>query len=51
MRGYEEVVKVLLERGGINPNQADTRYGRTPLLWATVKGHEEVVRMLLERED
>ena len=42
---------MLLERVGINPDQADTKYGRTPLSWAAAKGHEGVVKMLLERED
>jgi len=51
IRGYEGVVKILLEREDINPNQADTGYGRTPLSWAAKNGHEGVVRILLERED
>jgi len=50
IRGYEGVVKILLEREDINPNQADTGYGRTPLSWAAKNGHEGVVRILLERE-
>ena len=50
-RGYEGVVKMLLEREGINPHKADTRYGRTPLSWAAENGHERVVRLLLERDD
>ena len=50
IKGYEEVVKILLEREDINPNQAGTYYGRTPLAWAAERGHEGVVRILLERE-
>jgi len=50
-RGQEEVVRVLLEREGVNPDQADTRDGRTPLSWAAECGHKGVVKMLLERED
>ena len=50
-RGYEEVVKILLEREDINPDQADTKYGQTPLSWAAENGHERVVKMLLERGD
>jgi len=50
-RGHEEVVKVLLEREDINPDQGDTRYNRTPLSWAADNGHEGIVKMLLERED
>ena len=45
---YEEVVKVLLEREDVNPNQADTVYGRTPLLCATQHGREGVIKILLE---
>jgi len=50
-RGHDGVVKMLLERGDVKPDQTDTYYGRPPLLWAAAKGHEGVVRMLLERED
>jgi len=50
-RGHEGVVRILLERSDVNPDTADTEYGRTPLLWAAENGHEGVVRMLLERND
>ena len=50
IRGHEGVVKMLLEREDVNPNQADTEYGRTPLWWAAEEGHKEVVKLLLERE-
>ena len=50
-RGQEEVVKVLLEREDVNPNTADTKYGRTPLWWAAKNGNEGLVKILLERED
>ena len=49
--GQKEVVGVLLERVDIDPNKADTKYGRTPLSWAAGMGHEEVVKALLGRED
>jgi len=49
IKRYEGVVKILLEREDINPDQADT--GRTPLIWAAMSGHEGVVRILLERVD
>ena len=42
---------MLLGREDINPNQADTRNGRTPLSWAAEGQHEGVVKLLLERED
>ena len=51
VRGYEGVVKMLLEREDVNLNQPDTYNGRTPLSWAANKGHEGVVKMLLKRED
>jgi len=50
-KGYEVIVKVLLDQENVNPNKADSFYGRTPLSWAAMNGHEGVVRMLLGRED
>ena len=50
-KGYEEVVKILLEREDVDPNQADTKYGQTPLSWAAENGHEAIVKILLERGD
>ena len=51
MSGHDGVVKVLLERGDINPNHGDTTSGSTPLSLAAEGGHEGVVKMLLARED
>ena len=51
MKGHDGVAKMFLERGDVNPNQADTGFGRVPLSWAAERGHEGVVKMLLERED
>ena len=48
VRGNEDVVGMLLEREDIDPNTADTEYGRTPLLWG---GYEGIVKLLLDRED
>jgi len=42
-RGYEEVVKMLLKRGDVNPNQAETDWGQAPLWLACFYGHEGVV--------
>ena len=42
---------MLLERDDVNPDQADIRYGRTPLSWAAGGGREKAVKMLLERKD
>ena len=50
-RGHDGVVKRLLERKDVNPDQPDTEYGRTPLSWATWRGREGVVKMLLERKN
>ena len=51
LRGQQEVVRVLLERGDVNPNRADTKHGRTPLSWAAGNGHEGIVKVLLERKN
>jgi len=51
VRGQEGVVKMLLEREEVNPDQVDTEYGRTPLSWAAGSGQEGVAKMLLKRED
>jgi len=50
INGHGEVVKMLLEQEEINPDQADTDYGRTPISYAAEKGHSGIVKMLLERE-
>ena len=50
-KGHEGVVKMLLERDDINPDQADADWGSTPLIWAANHEHEGVVKLLLERED
>ena len=50
-KGYEDVVKMLLEREYFNPNTIDNKYGRTPLSLAVEYGHEGVVKIILERED
>ena len=49
--GHEGIVKLLLEREGVNPDIPDTEYGQTPLLWAARNGHEETVKLLLERKN
>jgi len=50
-KGHEGVVKLLVQLGDINPTTADTKYGRTPLLWAIERGNEGVVKLLLEHGD
>ena len=48
--GHEAIVKMLLEREEVDPDQADTEYGGTPISWAACNEHEAVVKVLLERE-
>jgi len=35
----------------VNPDTADTNYGRTSLSLPAENGHKDLVRMLLKRED
>jgi hypothetical protein len=49
--GHEAVVKLLLDKEGVDPDSKDTLYGQTPLGWAAANGHEAVVKLLLDRED
>ena len=51
MKGHGEVVKVLLQRADVNPDQADTLFGQPPLSWASMRGHGEIVKVLLQRAD
>jgi len=48
--GHEEVVKILLGQGDINPDKPD-EFGRTPFSNASLNGHEGVVKILLAREE
>jgi len=48
--GHEGVVKILLERGDVNPNKPGN-LGNTALSWGAQNGHEGVVKMLLGRGD
>ena len=50
-RGHSGLARILLERSGIDPNKADTKYDRTPLSWAAESGHKKMVEKLLERND
>jgi len=45
--GHGEVVRLLLRKTHIQPDQQDTNHGRTALSWAAENGHEGVVRLLL----
>jgi len=45
--GHEEVVQLLLQQGGTQPDIPDMEYGRTALSWAAGGGHERVVKLLL----
>ena len=45
--GCEQVVELLLQQKGTQPDMRDVLYGRTALSWAAGSGHEGVVRLLL----
>ncbi|KAH8689906.1 hypothetical protein BGW36DRAFT_307105 [Talaromyces proteolyticus] len=45
--GYDDIVKQLLDAGA-DIESKDSRYDRTPLVWASMKGHEAIVKQLLE---
>ena len=45
--GNEEVVRLLLRKKHIRPDQQDANHGRTALSWAAGNGHEGVVRLFL----
>jgi ankyrin repeat protein len=46
-KGDEDVVRLLLDMSKTNLDARDTKYGRTPLSWATVNGHLAIVKLLL----
>ena len=46
--GHEGVVRLLLRKKNIQPDQQDTNYGRTALSWAAENGHEGVMGLFLE---
>jgi len=49
--GEPEVIKILLNVAGINPNLVNVS-GRTPLSWAAGNGHKEcVTKLLIESEE
>jgi hypothetical protein len=43
------MIRLLLERADVEINWKDTKYGQTPLSWATRNGHEAVVELLLAK--
>ena len=45
--GHEEVVRLLVRKRHLQPDQQDANYGRTALSWAAGNGHEGVVRLFL----
>ncbi|KAG0136149.1 hypothetical protein HOY82DRAFT_599701 [Tuber indicum] len=45
-RRHGGVVKNLSEPPDVNPNQLDTKYGQTPLSWASENGNEGVVKVM-----
>ena len=51
VRGHEQVAQMLLKRGDVDPNLADSRWNQPPLMWAVEHGHEGTVKVILEREN
>jgi len=47
-KGFQSIVKLLLETNVVNANIKDTHYGASPLFWAAENGHESVVKLFLE---
>jgi len=47
--GCEQVIELLLQQKGTQPDMRDVLYGRTALSWAAGSGHEGVVKLLLGR--
>ena len=45
--GHEEVVRLILRKKHIQPDQRDMYFGRTALSWAAGNGHEGGVRLFL----
>ena len=48
--GHEAVVRLLVERNGIDINSRDSYYRKTPLMWAAENGHESIVQLLIESD-
>jgi len=48
--GHEAVVKLLLDKEGVDPDSKGSYYNRTPLSRAAKNGHEAVVKLLLDKE-
>ena len=51
LRGYIDIVQLLLERKGVEADFRDQRHKRTPLMWAIIGGHEAVARLLINRDN
>ena len=48
---HDGVMRIQPGRNYISPSIADTKFSRTPLLWAAWKAHAGAVRIPLERND
>jgi ankyrin repeat protein len=44
---HKGVVQLLLVIGQVNVNSKDTKYGRTPLLWAVKSRYKGIIQLLL----
>ncbi|KAL0631450.1 hypothetical protein Q9L58_009682 [Maublancomyces gigas] len=51
MNGNHHILRLLLERDGVDVNSKDSEYGQTSLSWAARIGREKVVQMLLEKAE
>lgn len=49
--GYEDMVKMMLQRGNTNADTVGPEYGQKPLLWAATNEDEGVIKLLSQRED
>jgi ankyrin repeat protein len=48
--GHDTVVKLLLDKEGVDPDSKDTFNGRTPLWRAAAKEYDAVIKLLLDKE-
>jgi ankyrin repeat protein len=51
IRGHETVMKLLLEKDGINSNSKDILSNRTPLSLAAENKNETVIKLLLAKNN
>jgi len=47
-KGHLEAVRLLVKEGGADVESKDSKWGWTPLTWATYNGHPEAVKFLVQ---